>query len=381
MAKRIKVDKYPGVYYREETRISGKGTEKVYYIVFKKDGVTREEKVGRQYADNMTPAKASHIRSERIENKRKSPKEIRLERKQQKANSRVTLEFLYEEYKKMFPEKKNLGTLDGFMRNHLNKIKTLEVVDITTRHVEDVKELAYRKSLSDQTVHHILALIKLLVNFGEKYGYAAKPASSQLRFNMPRVDNKKTENMTDAQLAAYLKALDEEADQNAANCLRLALYTGMRRTALFNLKWSDIDFESGMITLRGEVAKKGKTDVIPLSQAARELLLSEAAHKKSKEYVFPGIDGGPRKEMRRVAQRVREKAGLPKDFRPMHGLRHTFASKLISSGKIGLATLQKLLTHENPSMTNRYAHLEDEAMKRAASIADEIFSNGGKNGN
>ncbi len=179
--------------------------------------------------------------------------------------------------------------------------------------------------------------------------------------------------MTDAQLTAYLKALDEEADQNAANCLRLALYTGMRRTALFNLKWSDIDFESGMITLRGEVAKKGKTDVIPLSQSARMLLMHEAEHKKSTEYVFPGIDGGPRKELRRVAQRVREKAGLPKDFRPMHGLRHTFASKLISSGKIGLATLQKLLTHENPSMTNRYAHLEDEAMKRAASITDEIF--------
>ena len=280
MAKRINVDKYPGVYYREESRISGKGIEKVYYIVFKKDGVTREEKVGRQYADNMTPAKVSHIRSERIENKRKSPKEIRLEKSSKKANSRVTLELLYEEYKKMLPDKKNLGTLDDFMRKHLNKIKTLEVVDITTRHVEDVKELAYRKNLSDQTVHHILALIKLLVNFGEKYGYAAKPASSQLRFNMPRVNNKKTENMTDAQLAAYLKALDEEADQNAANCLRLALYTGMRRTSLFNLKWSDIDFESGMITLRGEVSKKGKTDVIPLSQAARELLLSEAEYKK-----------------------------------------------------------------------------------------------------
>ncbi len=94
-------------------------------------------------------------------------------------------------------------------------------------------------------------MIKLLEDFSEKYGYAAKPASSQLRFNMPRVDNKKTENMTDAELAAYLKALDEETDQNAANCLRLALYTGMRKTALFNLKWSDIDFDSNMITLRG----------------------------------------------------------------------------------------------------------------------------------
>ena len=69
--------------------------------------------------------------------------------------------------------------------------------------MEDVKELAYRNNFSDQVFYHILALIKLLVNFGEKYGYAAKPESSQLGFNMLRVDNKKTENMTDAQLAAY----------------------------------------------------------------------------------------------------------------------------------------------------------------------------------
>nr|MBC8360382.1 site-specific integrase [Candidatus Desulfatibia profunda] len=43
MSKRIKTN-YPGVYYRVAKRIGGKGSEKVYYIVFKKGGKVQEEK-------------------------------------------------------------------------------------------------------------------------------------------------------------------------------------------------------------------------------------------------------------------------------------------------------------------------------------------------
>ena len=56
----------------------------------------------------------------------------------------------------------------------------------------------------------------------------------------------------------------------------------------------------------------------------------------------------------------------------MHGLRHTFASLLASSGKVDLLTLQKLLTHGSPQMTQRYAHLHDEALKKASSVIDEL---------
>ena len=39
---------YPGIFYREAERIGGQGQERVYYIVFKRDGKVYEEKVGRQ---------------------------------------------------------------------------------------------------------------------------------------------------------------------------------------------------------------------------------------------------------------------------------------------------------------------------------------------
>ena len=36
-------------------------------------------------------------------------------------------------------------------------------------------------------------------------------------------------------------------------------------------------------------------------------------------------------------------------------------------------TLQKLLTHKSPQMTQRYAHLRDETLKNASDLAGEII--------
>ena len=66
-------------------------------------------------------------------------------------------------------------------------------------------------------------------------------------------------------------------------------------------------------------------------------------------------------------------AELPKDFRPLHGLRSTFATISASSGKVDLYMLQNLMTHQSPVMTQRYADLIDKARLESANIiAEEI---------
>jgi 2-C-methyl-D-erythritol 4-phosphate cytidylyltransferase len=50
--------------------LGGKEKEKIYYVVHKKEAKLHEEKAGRQYADDMTPAKAAGIRVELIEGRR-----------------------------------------------------------------------------------------------------------------------------------------------------------------------------------------------------------------------------------------------------------------------------------------------------------------------
>ncbi|KIE18063.1 hypothetical protein DS62_01080 [Smithella sp. SC_K08D17] len=47
--------------------------------------------------------------------------------------------------------------------------------------------------------------------------------------------------------------------------------------------------------------------------------------------------------------------------------------RLASSGKVDLYTLQKLLTHKSPIMTQRYAHLRDEALRNASTLAGQII--------
>jgi integrase len=46
---------------------------------------------------------------------------------------------------------------------------------------------------------------------------------------------------------------------------------------------------------------------------------------------------------------------------------------LASSGQVDMYTLQKLLTHKSPAMTQRYAHLRDETLKDASNVANDII--------
>jgi integrase len=59
-----------------------------------------------------------------------------------------------------------------------------------------------------------------------------------------------------------------------------------------------------------------------------------------------------------------------------HGLRHYYASELANSGQVEMHVLQKLMTHKTPRMTQRYAHLRDDALKQASSIAANIVNGG-----
>ena len=368
---------YPGVFFRIAERKGKSGEERVYYIVFKQDGKVIEEKVGRQYADDMTPAKASGIRGERIEGKRASRKDIRAAALAAKAAeaAKPTIARLWDQYQQTFSDRKDTKTDTLRYNLHINEIfKGKTPHEITTLDIDKLRHKLLKTGRSPQTTKHVLALLRRIIRFGVKKGLCAATDPSKLHFEMPKVDNQKTESLTAEQLKKYLEAIDREPDQDAAAFLRLALVTGMRKGALMALQWADIDFESGFILLRGKVAKKGTTERIPLSHAARSVL--RGVKKTDSLFVFPGKNGAQRKDFRKIAVRVKQRAGLPDDFRPLHGLRHAYASFLASSGKVDLYTLQKLLTHSSPQMTQRYAHLADEAMQRAASVADEIFDMG-----
>jgi len=342
VSKRMKT-KYPGVFYREAKRIGGKGSEKVekvYYIVFKKNGKVIEEKAGRQFVDNMTEARAAGIRSDRIEGKRLSRKEIReLEEARKKAEAgRWTIDRLWNKYKLTRPQNKAFKTDEGRYKKYLkttfgNK-EPKEIIPLDTERLR----LRLQKKLSPQTTKHVLNLLTWIVNYGVNNNLCE---GISFKLKKPTVNNIKTEDLNSEQLSDLLKAIEEDTHPHAGTMMKLALFTGLRRGEMFKLKWSDIKYDLGF-------------------------------------YVFPGRGGVQRVNIYHALNEIKKKAGLPKDFRPLHGLRHVYASMLASSGEVDLYTLQKLLTHKDPKMTQRYAHLRDETLKKASNLAGEIITNATK---
>jgi integrase len=367
--KRIKTN-YPGVFYIESTSSAGK-PEKIFYVRYRKNGKMVEEKAGRQFQDDMTAARASRIRAEKIEGKKLSRKEAR----EAAAATKWTVDRLWQEYISHKPATKGFKTdryrYEKFLKAGFGGKEPADLVQLDIHRLR----ISLAKTLKPQTVKHVLRLLQRIVNFGTKKGLCG---GLSFKIEFPQVHNLRTEDLTPEQLTSLVEAIDQEPDQQAANFLRLVLYTGMRRGELFRLQWRNLDFDRGFIHIMG--AKGGRDQVIPLNEAARKVL--ESHPRDESPFVFPGRGGRQRTRYPKAIDRIREKAGLPPDFRPIHGLRHFFASQLASSGEVDLYLLQRLLTHRSPQMTMRYAHLRDEALRRASDLAGVLLGQmvKGKNG-
>ena len=151
----------------------------------------------------------------------------------------------------------------------------------------------------------------------------------------------------------------EECDRLVGACIAphmralviVALHTGMRLGEILNLKWADLDFASGILTVRD--SKNGTSRVIPLDSTLFELL-SKWPRMAGSDTVFPNAKGNRWTYTNKAFRNARARAGLA-DLH-LHDLRHTFASHwVMNSGN--LMVLRDILGHKNITMTQRYAHL------------------------
>lgn len=352
--------------------VSGK-PERIYYIRYRHSGKLVEEKAGRQYQDDMTPARAAQVRTRRIEGNELSNSDRREAENAQKIaeSRRWTIDRLFNEYVKGRFDNKSRSVDEGRYTNYIKPFfgskEPKEILPL------DIDRLRIRllKKRSPQTVKHILNLLTWIINFGVKRNLCD---GISFQIQKPTVNNLKTEDLSDEQLINLIKAIETDSNIQIKNLVKLALFTGMRRGELFKLKWEDVNFERKFINIRDP--KGGPDEKIPMNEEAKNVLSSHP--RTDSPFVFPGRNGKQRVSAQGGVNKIKVRAGLPKDFRPLHGLRHAYASMLASSGEVDLYTLQKLLTHKDPRMTQRYAHLRDETLKRASDLAGSIIQNAAK---
>ena len=194
------------------------------------------------------------------------------------------------------------------------------------------------------------------------------------------INNKTTERFSPAELASFLKALEEEPQQ-IRNYYLMALHTGMRKNEICKLVWSDCNFDYMELLIRD--AKSGHDEKIPISASMKKILDEQFQIKHlrnpeaaSKDMIFFSKTGcvlGPSdKIFTQTSAQIRERAGLPKNFRMVHGLRHVFGTLHAVAGTPALL-LKELMTHKDLNTTLRYIEIASNEAKHASDKTGEII--------
>lgn len=168
-------------------------------------------------------------------------------------------------------------------------------------------------------------------------------------------------------------ALEAQENEQLAEALRVACYTGLRRGELVTLRWKDIRWNERVLVV--ERALSGGQELAPKSGRIRYVPLADqplaALERLSRRENFTGPDdyvlcnaAGDRIDptaLRRRYVRARNTAKLP----PLrfHDFRHTAGSLLVR--QLDPASVKDILGHADLKTTERYLHAQ-----RASALAE-----------
>ena len=239
------------------------------------------------------------------------------------------------------------------------EFETKNIQKITTWQIEKYK-VKRKEEVKPGSVNCELALLKHIYTKAIEWGRCKenpakrikllKGVGKRLRFLMP-----------------------DEIQTLLSNCpdpikpiVTVALHTGARKGELRNLKWDEVDFNLGIISLID--TKNGERRDIPMNETVKAIL--KGMDRKG-DYVFCKEDGQGFVTVKNLFKTALRKSGI-EDFH-FHDLRHTFASNLVMQEGVELNDIRALLGHKKMDMTLRYAHLLPKHKTRVVNRLDQVM--------
>ena len=251
------------------------------------------------------------------------------------------------------------------------------------------------RPLSPRSVHHVHALVRRILNQGVRWGWV--PSNPALRATPPRVPHREMATPEPDELRRLIIEA-ERFDEDLATFVRLAAVTGARRGELCGLRWDDVDFVNGSLSITRAVIGM-RNDALMVkdtkTHAGRRIALDpETIHALARQherhvsralvagvslvdgaYIFTTtIDGSrPRRPdgMSLAFIRLRRRAGV-KEL-PLHSLRH-FATRMLAAG-VPVRTVSGRLGHAHAATTlNVHSHWVAAADQEAASTLDALLA-------
>ena len=230
-------------------------------------------------------------------------------------------------------------------KNIRPKIGKKRIKDVTKGDIEKIL-----KPLPPVLANRVCALLSALFNQFEHWEY--RPQHTNPARGIDRsVEDARDRTFSESELSALGEALEATANAKpvATLAIRLAAVTGLRIGEILNIRWDEIEFETGALIL--PKTKTGRR-IHTLPSAALALL---AETPRICDFIIPGRTR--KKPMNYTAVRnhwadVCERSGM-KGVR-LHDLRRTIMTEAASLG-VGSHLLRDFVGHKTTAMADRYA--------------------------
>lgn len=290
----------------------------------------------------------------------------RLEAERERAAKRITFGMFAEQYIEWSRQhKRSWKNTRTMMRAAAAAFGARKLDEITTGDVERFRDSLFERGVTRATCNRYRDTLSGLFHRGIRLGLVERnPVKGVTKFK--EVGGR----------VLWLSAEEEAAVSEALpSPLRplfsISVHTGLRWGEQLALRWRDVDFLTGTITVTR--SKNGYARQIPMNSLVRSSLMDLAACRQHPEdpteQVFQDVGRADRffpPAVQRASQTL-QKAG--RDASRLlgytwHSNRHTFASRLVMAG-VSLRAVQDLGGWRTSNMVNRYSHLAPEYLREA----------------
>ncbi|NFB33184.1 site-specific integrase [Clostridium botulinum] len=260
--------------------------------------------------------------------------------------------------------------------NHFVTLSNKELTKISNIDIQHIVDSLTLTGLNPSTIQeYIRKLNTIFKSAMDDYNIIDKLPTKNLKFNKSKQQvNKRALNENEEN-----KLLEDFKSNKYYLVILLGLKCGLRLGEILGLTWSDIDEVNKTIIINkqwkqvnptkynfGELKSKNSNRIIPISKNTLDEL------KKHKKIVNINNRIFKFKNTNSSCICLNRLLKLKGYDITVHELRHTYATKLISNG-VDFKTVAQLLGHTVEQTMKTYSHVNDDMMKKATKIIENIF--------
>ena len=233
--------------------------------------------------------------------------------------------------------------------------------NITTAWVRRTRHMMSRIGLSAATINRHLAHLRTALNHArDELGAIEKvPKISLMQERKGRtrvLTEEEQEQLT--HLLRYNYPKRSKYWPIVADLVDFLCETGLRLSEALNLTTKNFKGRSELILTPSET-KTASARTVPLTDKARVVLDRRGWRKP-----FPL----EKDQVDKIFAKAKHRLGIDDPDFCLHACRHTYASRLLSSGRVQLYHIKTLLGHTSWSTTERYSHFATQDLHEAVSV-------------